>query len=70
MTSSPDVLPVGYQSPHASGLSISNQGSVGSVLPNPGVKASLPLSSAMVQGTSLAAASGSLNNTRYLPSQF
>ncbi|KAE8646245.1 hypothetical protein Csa_015747 [Cucumis sativus] len=64
VTSSPDVLPVGYQSPHASGLSISNQGSVGSVLPNPGVKASLPLSSAMVQGTSLAAASGSLNNTR------
>ncbi|XP_038877294.1 chromatin modification-related protein EAF1 B-like [Benincasa hispida] len=63
-TSSPDVLPGGYQSPHASGLSITNQGSVASVLPNSGVKASLQGSSAMVQGTNLSAASGSLNNIR------
>ncbi|XP_022953448.1 chromatin modification-related protein EAF1 B-like [Cucurbita moschata] len=63
-TSSPDVLPVGYQSPHASGISITNQGSVATGLPNLGVKASLQGSSAMVQGTSLNAVSGSLNNIR------
>ncbi|XP_022144502.1 chromatin modification-related protein EAF1 B isoform X2 [Momordica charantia] len=63
-TTSPDVLPVGYQSPHASGLSITNLGCVSSVLPNSGVKSSLQGSSAMVQGTSLIAASGSLNNIR------
>ncbi|XP_022960255.1 chromatin modification-related protein EAF1 B-like [Cucurbita moschata] len=63
-TSSPDVLPVGYQSPHASGMSMANQGSVALVLPNSGVKVSLQGSSAMVQGTSLTTASGSLNNIR------
>ena len=44
---------------------MANQGSVALVLPNSGVKVSLQGSSAMVQGTSLTTASGSLNNIRY-----
>ncbi|XP_043805665.1 chromatin modification-related protein EAF1 B isoform X3 [Manihot esculenta] len=48
--SSPDVLPVGYQSSHASGLPMPNQGAVGSMLSTSGLNSSLQVSSGVVLG--------------------
>ncbi|EOX93924.1 Helicase/SANT-associated, putative isoform 4 [Theobroma cacao] len=60
-SSSQDVLSLGYQAPHASGLAISNQGAVGSMLPASGANSSLQGSSGMVLGSNLPSPSAPLN---------
>ncbi|GFZ17604.1 helicase/SANT-associated, DNA binding protein [Actinidia rufa] len=55
---SPDVLSLGYQGSHASGLAISNQTSVASVLPSSGANSSLQGSSNMVPGNNFSSPSG------------
>ncbi|KAF8402099.1 hypothetical protein HHK36_013051 [Tetracentron sinense] len=66
-TSSPDLFPIGYQGPHASGLAISNQGSAQPILPpTSGANSVLQGSSGMVLGSSLPSPSAALNaSTRY-----
>ncbi|KAE8692146.1 Detected protein of confused Function [Hibiscus syriacus] len=59
--SSQDVLPLGYQASHTSGLAISNQGSAGSIPPASGANSSLKGSSGMVLGNNLASLSTPLN---------
>ncbi|GAV70699.1 HSA domain-containing protein/Myb_DNA-bind_6 domain-containing protein [Cephalotus follicularis] len=51
--SSPDVISLGYQGSHASGLAMSNQGSVASILPSSGSNSSLTGSTGMVIGGNL-----------------
>ncbi|XP_022758657.1 chromatin modification-related protein EAF1 B-like isoform X2 [Durio zibethinus] len=53
--------PLGYQDSHASGLAISNQGAVGSMLPASGANSSLQGSSGMVLGSNLSSPSAPLN---------
>ena len=62
-TSSQDVLPIGYQASHASGLAISNQGAVGSMLPASGANSSLQGSSGVVLGSNLSTPSAPLNTS-------
>ncbi|GMJ09005.1 hypothetical protein like AT3G24880 [Hibiscus trionum] len=59
--SSQDILPLGYQASHTSGLAISNQGAAGSMPPASGANSSLQGSSGMVLGTNLASLSTPLN---------
>ncbi|GMI66377.1 hypothetical protein like AT3G24880 [Hibiscus trionum] len=59
--SSQDVLPLGYQASHTSGLAISNQGATGSLPPASGANSSLQGSSGMVLGSNLASPSTPLN---------
>ncbi|XP_002521085.2 chromatin modification-related protein EAF1 B isoform X1 [Ricinus communis] len=47
---SPDVIPIGHQNSHPSGLPMANQGAVGSLLPTSGVNSSLQASSGVVLG--------------------
>lgn len=58
--SSSDLLPIGHQSSHASGLPMPNQGAVGSMLPNSGPNSSLQVSPGVGLGNS-ASPSGPLN---------
>ncbi|XVE78092.1 hypothetical protein DITRI_Ditri13aG0116000 [Diplodiscus trichospermus] len=60
-TSTQDVLPIGYQASHASGLTMSNQGALGSMLPASGANSSLQGSSGMVLGSNLSSPSAPLN---------
>ncbi|XP_062078466.1 chromatin modification-related protein EAF1 B-like [Humulus lupulus] len=62
-SSNQDVLPLGCQSSHSSGLAIPNQGAVASLLPSSGVNSSLQGSSGVVLGTNLSSPSVSLNST-------
>lgn len=59
-TSSPDH-PLGYQGSHATGLAISNQGAVASVLPTSGANSALQGSSGVVLGGNLSSPSGPPN---------
>ncbi|XVF21383.1 hypothetical protein REPUB_Repub12eG0085800 [Reevesia pubescens] len=59
--SSQDALPLGYQASHASGLAISTQGAVGSMLPASGANPSLQGSSGVVLGSNLSSSSAPLN---------
>ncbi|XVF32192.1 hypothetical protein REPUB_Repub17cG0060900 [Reevesia pubescens] len=59
--SSQDVLPFGYQASHASGLAISNQGAVASMLPASGANSSLQGSPGVVLGSNLSSPSAPLN---------
>ncbi|XP_039039386.1 chromatin modification-related protein EAF1 B-like isoform X1 [Hibiscus syriacus] len=59
--SSQDVLPLGYQASHTSGLAISNQGAVGSIPPTSGANSSVKGSSGMVLGNNLASLSTPLS---------
>ncbi|KAK9282032.1 hypothetical protein L1049_004944 [Liquidambar formosana] len=59
--SSPDVLSLGYQGPHTSGLAVSNQGNVASILPTSGVNSPVQGSSGVVLGSNLTSPSGPLN---------
>ncbi|XVF72246.1 hypothetical protein PTKIN_Ptkin12aG0105000 [Pterospermum kingtungense] len=59
--SSQDVLPVGYPASHASGLAVSNQAALGSMLPSGGGNSSLQGSSGMVLGSNLSSPSAPLN---------
>ncbi|XP_038693965.1 chromatin modification-related protein EAF1 B-like isoform X2 [Tripterygium wilfordii] len=59
--SSPDVLSLGYQSSHVTGLPISNQGAVASVLPTSGANSALQGSSGVVLGSHLSSPSGKQN---------
>ncbi|XWS31278.1 hypothetical protein CRYUN_Cryun23aG0063500 [Craigia yunnanensis] len=59
--SSQDVLPHGSQASHASGLAMSNQGAVGSMLSASGGNSSLQGSSGVVLGSNLSSASAPLN---------
>ncbi|XWS47236.1 hypothetical protein CRYUN_Cryun14cG0135200 [Craigia yunnanensis] len=61
ITSSQDVLPIGYQASHASGLAISNQAAVGSMLPASGANSSLQGSPGAVLGSNLSSPSAPLN---------
>ncbi|XP_057480432.1 chromatin modification-related protein EAF1 B-like isoform X1 [Actinidia eriantha] len=67
--SSPDVLSLGYQGSHASGIAISNQTTVASVLPSSGANSSLQGSSNMVPGNNFSSPSGaptaSFRDSRY-----
>ncbi|WCJ38058.1 Helicase/SANT-associated DNA binding protein [Euphorbia peplus] len=58
--SSPETLPNGYPSSHATGLPMSNQGAVGSVLSTSGANSSLQASPGVVPGSS-SSPSGPLN---------
>ncbi|XP_042481011.1 chromatin modification-related protein EAF1 B-like, partial [Macadamia integrifolia] len=60
-TSSPDILSLGYQGSHNSGLAIPNQGSVAPVLPTSGANAMLQGSSGMTLGGSLPSPSAALS---------
>ncbi|KAJ4969404.1 hypothetical protein NE237_016105 [Protea cynaroides] len=60
-TSSSDVLSLGYQGSHSSGLAISNQGPVAPVLPTSGANTMLQGSSGMALGSSLPSPSGALS---------
>ncbi|PON70810.1 Octamer-binding transcription factor [Parasponia andersonii] len=62
-SSNQDVLALGCQGPHASGLAISNQGAAASLLPSTGKNSSLQGSSGVVLGTNLSSPSGALNAT-------
>ncbi|XP_057965746.1 chromatin modification-related protein EAF1 A-like isoform X2 [Malania oleifera] len=62
-TSNPDVLSLGYQGSHTSGLPISNQGSVASILPASGANSSLQGSSGMILGSNLSSPSAPLNGS-------
>ncbi|XP_038704899.1 chromatin modification-related protein EAF1 B-like isoform X2 [Tripterygium wilfordii] len=57
----PDVLSLGYQSSHVSGLPMSNQGSVASVIPTSGANSTLQGSSGVVVGSHLSSPSGQQN---------
>ncbi|XP_038714096.1 chromatin modification-related protein EAF1 B-like isoform X2 [Tripterygium wilfordii] len=59
--STPDVLSLGYQSSHVSGLPISNQGAVASVLPTSGANSALQGTSGVVLGSHLSSPSGQQN---------
>ncbi|XP_039032556.1 chromatin modification-related protein EAF1 B-like isoform X1 [Hibiscus syriacus] len=59
--SSQDVLPLGYQASHTSGLAASNQGAAGSTPPASGANSSLQGSSGLVLGSNLASPSTPLN---------
>ncbi|KAL8191882.1 hypothetical protein R6Q57_028613 [Mikania cordata] len=63
ISSSPDVLPVGYQGPHNGGLPPLNHGPVAPMLPGPGSgsTSSAPGSSNSVHGSNLLSASAALN---------
>lgn len=58
---SPDVLPLGFQGAHTSGLPITNQGGVASMLPASGANSSLPGSSTVVLGSNFPSPSGPVN---------
>ncbi|KAJ8527188.1 hypothetical protein K7X08_029665 [Anisodus acutangulus] len=57
-SSSPDFLPIGFESPHSSGLSISSQGG-GSVLPASGANSGVQASSNMILGSNFPSSSSS-----------
>ncbi|XP_060177044.1 chromatin modification-related protein EAF1 B-like isoform X1 [Lycium barbarum] len=57
-SSSPDFLPVGFEGPHSSGLSISSQGG-GSMLPASGASSGVQASSNMIPGSNFPSASSS-----------
>ncbi|XP_015892402.3 chromatin modification-related protein EAF1 B isoform X2 [Ziziphus jujuba] len=59
--SSPDVLPIGYQGSHPSGLAISNPAAVAPLLPSSGANSSLQGSSGMVLGGNVSSPSSALN---------
>ncbi|XP_059594012.1 chromatin modification-related protein EAF1 B [Vitis vinifera] len=59
--SSSDIMSLGYQGSHNSGLAISNQGSVASMLPASGANSPLQGSSNIVLGSNLSSPSGPLN---------
>ncbi|KAJ8559375.1 hypothetical protein K7X08_003433 [Anisodus acutangulus] len=59
-SSSPDFLPVGFEGPHSSGLSISSQGG-GSVLPASGANSGVQASSNMILGSNFPSSSSPLN---------
>ncbi|KAK8570007.1 hypothetical protein V6N13_002714 [Hibiscus sabdariffa] len=61
IASSQDVLPLGYQASHSTGLAISNQGAVISMLPASGANSSLQGSSNTVLGSNLSSPSAPLN---------
>ncbi|KAK9055647.1 hypothetical protein SSX86_026732 [Deinandra increscens subsp. villosa] len=63
ISSSTDVLPVGYQGPHNGGLPALNHGPVAPMLPGPGSgsTSSAPGSSNLVHGSNLPSASAPLN---------
>ncbi|KAA8543485.1 hypothetical protein F0562_021020 [Nyssa sinensis] len=64
--SSSDAVPIGYQGSHPSGLAISNQGTVGSMLPASGANSSLQGSTSMVPSSNFSSPSGPLNaSARY-----
>lgn len=54
-------MSLGYQGSHNSGLAISNQGSVASMLPASGANSPLQGSSNIVLGSNLSSPSGPLN---------
>ncbi|KAF3435970.1 hypothetical protein FNV43_RR23062 [Rhamnella rubrinervis] len=60
--SSPDVHPIGYQGSHTSGIALSNQGAVASLLPS-GANSSLQGSSGMVLGGNLSSPSSAHSAT-------
>ncbi|KAF4367501.1 hypothetical protein G4B88_003705, partial [Cannabis sativa] len=62
-SSNQDVLPLGCQSSHSSGLAIPNQGAVASLLPSSGVNSPLQGSSGVVLGSNLSSPSVALNST-------
>ncbi|KVI12301.1 HAS subgroup [Cynara cardunculus var. scolymus] len=61
ISSSPDVLPAGYQGPHSGGLPVLNHGPVPPMLPGSGSTSSAPGSSNSVHGSNLPSASAPLN---------
>ncbi|KAJ9548053.1 LOW QUALITY PROTEIN: hypothetical protein OSB04_020596 [Centaurea solstitialis] len=61
ISSSSDVLPVGYQGPHSGGLPGLNHGPVAPMLPGSGSSSSAPGSSNSVHGSNLPSASAPLN---------
>ncbi|KAI3772874.1 hypothetical protein L6452_04068 [Arctium lappa] len=63
ISSSPDVLPVGYQGPHSGGLPVLNHGPVAPMLPGSGSTSSAPGSSNSVHGSNLPSASAPLNSS-------
>ncbi|PON97818.1 Octamer-binding transcription factor [Trema orientale] len=65
-SSNRDVLALGCQGPHASGLAISNQGAAASLLPSTWQNLFLQGSSGVVLGTNLSSPSGALNATGWL----
>ncbi|XP_042975984.1 chromatin modification-related protein EAF1 B-like isoform X1 [Carya illinoinensis] len=61
MTSSQDGISIGYQGSHTSGLAISSQGTVASILPTSGANSALQGSSSVVLGSNLSCPSVTLN---------
>ncbi|KAK3021642.1 hypothetical protein RJ639_046366 [Escallonia herrerae] len=61
--SSPEALGLGYQSPHSSGLPISNQGTLAQMLPASGANSPLQGSSSVVLGSNVSSPSGSLQTS-------
>ncbi|KAL2488179.1 Chromatin modification-related protein EAF1 B [Forsythia ovata] len=62
-TSSPDILSLGYQVPHSSGLAIANPASVAPMLPAPGASSAVQGSSNMIPGNNFSMPPGPLNSS-------
>ncbi|KAL8546567.1 hypothetical protein ACS0TY_006337 [Phlomoides rotata] len=59
----PEVISLGYQGAHSSGLPIPNQGTVAQMLPASGASSALPVTSNMMIGNNFSSSPGALNSS-------